>query len=223
MAVAGAITLAMVGSSCAEAKKRPPPPPPPPPAPVVVIPYRPVAPNSASPNFQPPLRGADGLYISVNRKISPAQTLWNLRSGYNVAALNCSQTEFPTMIDNYRAFLSTHARSLTAANRKVDAEFRARYGARFVAPREKYMTEVYNHYALPMTLNDFCKAVQAISAEAQTVPSRNSRPLPRATMPNIEIVFDDFYRVTSNGASMWRHGMRAMARGRIAVPPTRAQ
>lgn len=223
MTVAGVLMLAVVGSSCAEAKKRPLPPPPPPPAPVVVIPYRPVAPNSASPNFQPPMRGVDGLYISVNRMISPAQTLWNLRSGYNVAALNCSKAEFPAMIDNYRAFLSTHARALTAANRKVDAEFRARYGARFVAPREKYMTEVYNHFALPMTLNDFCKAVQAISAEAQTVPSLQLEAFAGRNLPNLEIVYDDFYR----RYEQWRVDVAAWdalyGPRPIAVPPTRAQ
>ena len=222
VAVAGAITLAALASSSAEAKKRPPPPPPPP-APVVVIPYRPVAPNSASPNFQPPPRGADGLYVSVNRKISPAQTLWNLRSGYNVAALNCNRTEFPTITDSYRRFLSTHARALTAANRKVDAEFRARYGARFVAPREKYMTEVYNHYALPMTLNDFCKAVQAIGAEAQAAPSAQLEAFAARTMPSIEIVFDDFYRRYEQwrvDVAAWdaRYGPRP-----VAVPPARAQ
>ena len=185
----------MLASSGAEARKRPPPPPPlPAPAPPpVVIPYRPYPPNGASPNFQPPLRGPDGLYPSVNRKITPAQTLWNLRSGYNVAALNCSRADFPTMTDNYRGFLTTHARALTAANRKVDAEFRALYSARFVAPREKYMTQVYNHFALPMTLNDFCKAVLAISTEAQTVPSAQLEAFAARAMPSVEIVFDDFY------------------------------
>lgn len=200
--VAGVVTLTVLASTSADARrKRPAPlPPPPPPPPVVVIPYRPIPPNNASPNFQSPVRAADGLYPSVNRKITPAQTVWNLRSGYNVAALNCSKAEYPAMIDNYRAFLRTHARVLTAANRKVDAEFRASYGARFIAPREKYMTAVYNHFALPMTLNDFCKAVHAISAEAFTVPSVQLEAFAARNMPNLEIVFDDFY----NRYEQWR-------------------
>jgi hypothetical protein len=192
--LAAAALLAIVASSNAEARRRPPPPPPPPPpAPVVVIPFRPVPPNGASPNFLPPMRGPDGLYPSVNRKISPSQTVWNFRSGYNVAALNCNRTDYPTLIDGYRAFLRTHSRGLTAANRAVDSEFRSRYGARFVAPREKYMTEVYNHFALPMTLNDFCKAVALFSSEAQTVPVAQLHDFAARSLPSIEIVFDDFY------------------------------
>ena len=223
VAVAGAVILTVMASCSAEARKRPPPPPPPPPPPVVVIPYRPIPPNSASPNYQPPRRGADGLYVSVNRNITPAQTVWNLRSGYNVAALNCNRTEFPTLIDSYRNFLRVHARSLTAANRKVDAEFRTQHGARFVAPREKYMTEVYNHFALPMTLNDFCKAVQAISAEAQTVPSVQLEAFAARTLPSIQIVFDDFnrrYEQWRVDAAAWdaRYGPQP-----LAVPPARVQ
>ena len=127
------------------------------------------------------------------------------------------------MIDNYRAFLSTHARALTAANRKVDAEFRTRYGARFVAPREKYMTEVYNHFALPMTVNDFCKAVQATSAEAQTVPTLELEGFAARTLPNIQIVFDDFnrrYEQWRVDAAAWdaRYGPQP-----LAVPPARVQ
>ena len=97
-------------------------------------------------------------------------------------------------IDSYRAFLRTHARGLTAANRAVDGEFRARYGARFVAPREKYMTEVYNHFALPMTVTDFCRAVAVVSTEAQTVPVAQLQAFAARSLPSIEIVFDDFYK-----------------------------
>ena len=199
MAMAGVAMLAVLGGSDAEARRRPPPPPPPPP-PVVVIPFRPIPPNGASPNFQPPLREPSGLYRSVNRNISPAQTVWNLRSAYNVAALNCSRTEFPTIIDGYRAFLRTHAQALTAANRRVDAEFRARHGARFVAPRERYMTEVYNHFALPMTIGDFCKAVLAVSRDVQPVTAIQLDAFAARSLPTIQIVFDDFY----NRYEQWR-------------------
>ncbi len=193
IALSGAIALSLLAGGMAEAKRRPPPPPPPPP-PVVVIPYRPIPPNSASPNYQPPPRGLDGLYRSVNRGISPAQTVWNFRSAYNVAALSCNRTEFPTITDGYRAFLRTHARALTAANRGVDTEFRARHGARFVAPREKYMTEVYNHFALPMTMTDFCKAVLTVSQDVQPVTAIQLNAFAARSLPNLQIVFDDFYR-----------------------------
>jgi hypothetical protein len=195
MAAAGIVILTVAFATDADARrKRPAPPPPPPPPPVVVIPYRPIAPNGASINYQVPPKGPDGLYRSVNRGISPMQTVWNFRSAYNVAALNCSRTEFPAMIDNYRAFLRTHARALTAANRAVDAEWRGKYGARFVAPREKYMTEVYNSFALPMTVTDFCKAVEAVSRDAQPTTPVQLTAFAQRSLPNLQIVFDDFNR-----------------------------
>ena len=76
-------------AACGPKSTPPPPPPPPPPKPVVVIPPKPYPPNNAAGNMVIPALASDGLYQSVNRGISPAQTTWNLRSGYNVAALSC--------------------------------------------------------------------------------------------------------------------------------------
>jgi hypothetical protein len=120
--------------------------------------------------------------------------VWNLRSAYNVAALNCPEPAFGEIVVNYRAFLKAHAKALTAFNRKVDAEFKAKYGAGYIAPREKFMTEVYNHYALPPTLTAFCKAVLAVSRDAVALKSADLEAFSTRSLPNVEIVFDDFYR-----------------------------
>ncbi len=185
-------------SGCADAKKKPvpvPPPPPPPPAPkMVVVAWKPIPPEWAAPNTKVPALGADGLYESVNRKITPAQITWNLRSGYNVAALNCLQPKHAEIVVNYRAFLKAHTRTLRAVNTKVDAEWRARYGVGFIKPREKYMTEVYNHFAIPPTLPAFCDAVLAMSKEAKLVKSVNLSNFASRSLPSIEIVFDDFFK-----------------------------
>ncbi len=194
MAIAGVAVLGTAGLESAQAGKRKPVPPPPAPVAVVVIPPRPMPPGGASPNFMPPPFGADGQYRSPVRGVSPAQTVWNFRAAYNVAALNCNQMQYPSMIEGYRAFLRVHTRGLTAANRTSDAEYRARYGARFIAPREKYLTEVYNHFALPPTVPDFCNAVQLLSQEAQTVPAAQLEAFAMRAMPRIETVFDNFYR-----------------------------
>ncbi len=168
-----------------------PPPPPPKPEP---IPQRPYPPNGASPNFVLPSIGTDGLYRSVNRNITPAQTLWNLRSAYNVAALNCHKPQHADIVVGYRAFLRNHSRTLSAANRQVDTEFRNLHGARFIPHRETYMTEVYNHFAFPPTLDDFCDAVLALNRDVATVKSADLQEFAQRSLPNVEIVFDDFYR-----------------------------
>lgn len=184
-------------SGCAEAKKKPAPlpPPPPPPAPkMVVVAWKPIPPEWAAPNTQVPPLLPDGLRQSVNRQITPAQTAWNLRSGYNVAALNCTQPKHAEILINYRTFLKAHAKTLKAVNAKVDAEWRGRYGAGFIKPREKYMTEVYNHFAIPPTLPAFCDAALVMSREAKLVKSAELQNFAARSLPSLEIVFDDFFK-----------------------------
>jgi hypothetical protein len=189
---AATMTAMALVAGCAA--KAPPPPPPPPPPVAIVIPPRPTPPNHASPNLLLPPVDAAGLRYSVNRNITPAQTVWNLRSAYNVAALNCPEPKFAEIVINYRAFLKAHAKALTGFNKKVDAEFRAKHGAGFIAPREKYMTEVYNHFALPPTLDAFCTAVLAVSRDAAVLKSAELEGFAARSLPSVEVVFDDFYR-----------------------------
>lgn len=140
----------------------------------------------------PPL-GPDGLRISVNRNISPAQAIWNLRSAWNVAALDCSDSSYADIAPAYRDFLKRFAKGLKVTNRKVDAEFRAKYGKKYIAQREAYMTQVYNHDALPPTLDEFCKAVSAVGRDAITVKPAELEPFAVRSLPSIEIVFDVFF------------------------------
>lgn len=171
---------------------KPAPAPPPPPV-VVVIPPQPMPPRGAAPSLQVPPRDAMGLRQTVNLNISAAQTLWNLRSAYNVAALNCMKPEHAQIVINYRAFLKSHLKGLNAANKAVDSEFKAKYGARFIPPREAYMTQVYNYFALPPTLPAFCDAALAMSNEAATVPTAELETFAARSLPNLERVFLDFY------------------------------
>lgn len=194
---AAALALLLMASAADAKKKKPVLPPPPPPAPAqkwIFVPWKPSPPNNASPNFVTPPLAADGLRVSVNRNISPAQTTWNLRSGYNVAALNCLDPKHAQIVVNYRAFLRTHAKALRAANLKIDSEWRAKYGASFVRNREKFMTEVYNRFAMPPTLPSFCDAALAMSNDAKLVKVGALEPFAATSLPSLEIVFDDFYR-----------------------------
>lgn len=192
---AAALSLLLMASAAdARKKKAPPPPPPPPPQTWVFVPYKPTPPNNASPNFVTPAVGPDGLRASVNRNISAAQTTWNLRSGYNVAALNCLEPRHAQIVVNYRAFLRNHAKALRAANLKVDREWQGKYGPGFVKARETYMTEVYNRFAMPPTLSAFCDAALAMSVSAKTVKVGQLDNFAAVTLPTLEIVFDDFYK-----------------------------
>ncbi|WP_296675931.1 hypothetical protein [Novosphingobium sp.] len=190
----GAIAASICVTSPAMAGKKKPAPPPPPPPRQIYVAWKPVTPEYASPLLAYPALGADGLRVSVNRNISPAQTVWNLRSGLNVAALNCRDPGHADILVNYRNLLKTHAKGLRAANLKVDSEWRAKYGPGFVRPREKYMTEVYNHYAIPPVKPAFCNAALAVSNEMKTVKPVDLTAFATRSLPSLEIVFDDFFK-----------------------------
>lgn len=193
----GTVAVMLLAAGAADAKPKKPvaAPPPPPPAPTYIyVTWKPIPPEWAAPNLTYKPLGPDGVRLSVNRGISAAQTLWNLRSGFNVAALNCRNPKHAEVLVNYRAFLKTHAKTLRAANAKVDAEFRAKYGAGFVKPREQYMTEVYNHFAVPPVQPAFCDAALAVSRDLKKVKTTNLMSYAGVALPNLEIVFDDFYK-----------------------------
>jgi len=185
-------TLAVLSTLAACGPKTPPVVAPPPP-PMVVIPPQPMPPRGASPNLVPPPVSANGVRQTVNTGISPAQTTWNLRSAYNVAALNCLDPKHAQILVNYREFLKTHAKKLTAVNKTVDNEFKARFGPKFIAPRELYMTQVYNYFALPPTQSSFCDAALAMSTEAATLKSTDIDSFAARGLPALEQVFLRFY------------------------------
>ncbi|MBV1689115.1 hypothetical protein KRR38_15900 [Novosphingobium sp. G106] len=189
--LAGA-ALALVSTLAACGPKAPPVIAPPPPK-MVVIPPQPMPPRGASPNLVTPPINTYGVRQTINTGISPAQTTWNLRSAYNVAALNCMDPKHAQILVNYREFLKTHAKKLTQVNKTVDNEFKAKFGPRFIAPRELYMTQVYNYFALPPTQSSFCDAALAMSNEAATLKSADIDSFAARNLPSIEQVFLRFY------------------------------
>lgn len=173
----------------------------------MVIPPKPKPPNGASDNIMIPPADANGLRASLNRNITSAQMVWNLRSAYNVAALNCSKPQHAEILPRYKTFLTVHAKTLNAVNKRLDAEFKAKYGAKYIAPRESYITSVYNHYALPPTLTDFCDAVTAVTRDGALIKSADLEAFAMRSLPSIEVVFDDFYRryeVYRNELAIWQ-------------------
>ena len=193
-AVIAASLLILAGAADAKPKKVPlPPPPPPAPPPVVYIPPRPRPPLNASPIFVPPLLGLDGTRQTVNTAISPLQTTWNMRSAYNVAALNCLRPEHAEILTGYKRYLKIYKVGLLRANRGVDTEFRKRNGAAFIRPREAYMTKVYNFYAFPPTLNNFCDAALVVARESMTLKPIDLPAFSQTSIVKLDAVFANFF------------------------------
>ena len=119
--------VAMASAVLAACGAEPPPPPvvvAPPPPPPVVIPPRPTAPAGAFATMAIPQMAADGVRQTVNYGITDEQKLWNVRSGLNVAALNCRSSSHLALASNYSAFLKKHRRQLSRTYRDSIASLR---------------------------------------------------------------------------------------------------
>ncbi|MCJ2180284.1 hypothetical protein MTR64_17055 [Novosphingobium sp. 2580] len=172
----------------------PPPPPPPPPPPVAVVPPMPVPPMGAPLEMTIPPHDADGSRHTVNSGISTSQAVWNLRSAYNVAALNCVEAEYAPILAGYKRFLGVYAKSLAAANREIDASFRTQHkGRAAIVARESYQTQVYNFFALPPVDAEFCKAAMELTTELETVDAGQFNTYSFVGLAKMEAPFKAFF------------------------------
>lgn len=135
----------------------------------------------------------DGFRESVNRKVSVNQIVWNLRSAYTVAALDCQGPTHTSILPHYRQFLDRYAKVLKSVYDHMDHEFREKYGRGGETLRDDYLTVLYNHYALPPTKPEFCDAVQQVMQDGETVAPEDLGAFAQSKVPVIEKVFDDFY------------------------------
>lgn len=155
--------------------------------------YRPYPPLGASQNLLTPPRNELGVRQTVNTGLSLAQTTWNLRSAFNVAALNCREPKYEPILEGYRSFLKDNARVLSAANTELDRDFKSRFGSTYVKVRETYQTQVYNYFALPYTLPAFCDAAMAMSAQVQSVQPGDLQTFSVTALEQLDRVFIDFF------------------------------
>jgi len=167
---------------------------PPPPPPRVVVPPRPTPPSGAVALMAIPSVGMDGVRQTVNTNISKDQQLWNLRSGLNVAALNCLKPQHVALVGNYRELLKKHSRELASTNRALQSEFRKRYGAKYHNDQDAYMTRVYNYFALPPALPKFCDEALSVSNDLRAVPTGKLGEFAATALPRLEAVFENFFR-----------------------------
>lgn len=189
-AVAAACTTAPPPPPIAAA---PPPPPPPAPPPKIVIPPKPTPPAGAFATMAIPQMAPEGVRQTVNYGISDDQKLWNVRSGLNVAALNCLQAQHASLVENYRTFLRQHRRELARTNNRLTSQYRAEHGRNFRNAQDAYNTRVYNYFALPPALPAFCEVAHELSKEIVQVPAGQLDTFAESALPRMEAVYDEFF------------------------------
>lgn len=205
-ALAGAALLA----GCAA--KAPPPPPPPPPPPVQEVfepvPYRPLPPGGAYYVMTMPTRGPDGKRMTVNSDLSDDQLVWNLRSAWNVAALNCLTPEYDPILQGYRAFLTKNVKPLKAINNRIEKTYTSRFRVKRDAmiARDGYTTKVYNFFAEPAARAGFCRAALDMANRSIAAPPTDPVAFSRANFDGLMVPFEQFFdefEVYQQAAADW--------------------
>jgi len=209
----------LIGFLAACAQKVPPPPPPPP---VVVIPPQPQPPMGAPENMTIPEVAADGTRKTVNSSVSTAQAVWNLRSAYNVAALNCVEAEYNPVLEGYKSFLKVHDKSLDKADADLKKSFIASFGKTGIKQRETYQTQVYNFFAVPPVKSNFCNAAMQLAAEIALVPAGQLEGYAPQGLAKFEAPFQEFF----NAYEQYRADLaawRAKYGGIVVIAPQQTQ
>ncbi len=228
-ALAGAVVLA----GCAA--KAPPPQAPraaaPKPQVVEAVPYRPLPPGGAHYVMDLPARGPDGQRITVNSNLSDDQLVWNLRSAWNVAALNCLAPEYEPILTGYRTFLSRNTRSLKAVNDRLEQSYASRHRVRrdAIVARDGYTTRVYNFFAEPAARAGFCRAALDMANRAAAAAPSDPLTFAKANFAGLLQPFEQFFdeyevyqRASAEWDAKWGAMYGASQPGWVAVQQARA-
>ena len=129
----------------------------------------------SDPAFQSgPIEGNDPLVGLAIPGATPAEyrahLLWNLRSGLNVAALQCQFSPYLRAVANYNDILAHHSTELAAAYRALEGYFRRRHGATGPRQFDQYSTQTYNNFSTLQAQLGFCQTASRIAKEALTRP-----------------------------------------------------
>ncbi len=125
----------------------------------------------------------------VDTDISPLETLWHVRVALNVAALACRDQDEGTTVAAYNALITRQRAALAAANGAVDARYKAQYGAKWEAVRERDMTKLYNFFAQPAAQGEFCAKAKQALAQIGAVDPGALMAFAQAELPILEQPF----------------------------------
>jgi hypothetical protein len=162
---------------------------------VEVVPSRPLPPSGATYVMSIPPVGADGQRLTVLKGLTEDERLWYFRSAWNVAALNCIEPQDQPILDGYKTFLTGNAKTLRAANQRIEKSFQKQYSNRSeaIAARERQMTIVYNYFALPPARAEFCQAALRIAAAQAAMAKPDAAALAAANFVQFEVPFENFF------------------------------
>ncbi|HEY0113903.1 MAG TPA: hypothetical protein VGB59_12255 [Allosphingosinicella sp.] len=100
-----------------------------------------------------------------------AHLLWNLRSGLNVAALQCQFSDYLRAVPNYNGLLAHHSEELAVAYTTLNGYFKRTLGAQKGQKAfDDYSTITYNNFSTLQAQMIFCQTATNIVKTALATP-----------------------------------------------------
>ena len=167
----------------------------PPPAAIAAtpsLPPRPLPPSGYVAAQAMPAVDAEGRYVTPNQHLSPAATVWHVRSALNVAALACRGGDEAALIATYNVMLKQQAAPFAKANKAVQAEER-QGGGDWQTRHDVAMTKLYNFFAQPFAQAGFCTVAGEALRQAATLPPADLERFSMSTLVALEEPFLDAF------------------------------
>jgi len=143
-----------------------------------------------------PAKDAFGTRQTINAMLGQDEAVWHFRSGWNVAALNCTRAVHQPILDAYATMLRQEASVLTGVNTRVEAQFRASTGGSrrdALLARETHSTEMYNYFASPAARSQFCNTALVVANEYLATPPADFMGFAVTGLQRYELAFEQFY------------------------------
>lgn len=112
-----------------------------------------------------------------------AHLLWNLRSGLNVAALQCQFSPWLKAVPNYNGILAHHSTELAEAYTRLNGYFKRTAGVKEGQRLfDDYSTKTYNGFSTLYAQLGFCQTSASIARDAIAAPKGGLSGVARARM-----------------------------------------
>lgn len=112
-----------------------------------------------------------------------AHLVWNLRSGLNVAALQCQFSPWLRAVNNYNALLDHHSVELADAYSDLTGYFKRLHGNREGLRKfDDYSTQTYNNFSTMQAQMGFCQTATEIAKLALRAPKGRLHEVAAANM-----------------------------------------
>ena len=126
-----------------------------------------------------------------------AHLIWNLRSGLNVAALQCQFSPYLRAVDNYNGILAHHGRELATAYTALEGYFRRVHGRTGPRRFDDYSTQTYNNFSTCQAQLGCCQTAARIAREALARRQGEFGALAQARMrelrASLTVAHENFY------------------------------